>query len=101
MSLFIHGFVIINLAFSVLLGGNAGCNTLLPQAIPEPISIIPPIHCPAVVCLQTMRGGQKVFGCGEVIQQLSGALIIRHLTRRQTHEHRLARAVADGMQFGV
>ena len=88
MSLFIHGFVIINLAFSVLLGGNAGCNTLLPQAIPEPISIIPPIR-------------QKVFGCGEVIQQLSGALIIRHLTRRQTHEHRLARAVADGMQFGV
>lgn len=84
MPLFIQGFVIIKLAFPVLLGGYAGRNLLFQQAIPEPISVITPIR-------------QKVFGRRKVIQQLSCPPIIRHLTRRQIHEHRFAKPVANGV----
>jgi hypothetical protein len=77
MSLFIQGFVVIYLAFPVLLWGNTGRNSLFQQAIPEPIRVIPPIR-------------QKVFGGGEIGQQLSGTLIIRHLTCRQIDENRFA-----------
>lgn len=84
MPLFIQGFVVINLAFPVLLGGNAGCNPLFQQAIPEPIRVLTPIR-------------QKVFGGRKVIQQLSGPLIVRHLARRQIHQHRFAKPVANRM----
>ena len=69
MSLFIQGFIISDVAFSVLLGGNAGRNPLLQQAISEPISVITPIR-------------EKMFGRREVVQQLPSALIVRYLTRR-------------------
>ncbi len=55
MSLFIRGFVIINLDFSVLIGGNAGYNFLIQQAFSEPVRIMAPIR-------------QKVFGGRKFIQ---------------------------------
>ena len=84
MPLFIQGFVIRDLTFPVFLRGNAGRYPLFQQAIPEPISVI------TAIC-------KKMFGCGEVAKQLSGTLIIRHLTGRQIHEHRFAKSVANGV----
>ena len=84
MSLFIQGFVIRNLAFPVLLGGNTRRNSLFQQTIPEPISVIAAIR-------------EKIFGCGEVIQQLSGSLIVRNLARSQIHKHWFARTVTNRM----
>ena len=63
MPLFIQGFVIRYLAFSVFLGRDAGRNALFQQPVPEPIRVITTIR-------------EKMFGGGEVIQQLSGPLII-------------------------
>jgi len=63
MPLFIQGFVIVDLALPILLGGNAGHNSLFPQTISEPISII-----------TTVR--QKMFGGGESTQQFSSPLVI-------------------------
>lgn len=84
MPLFIHDYIISNLAFSVLLGWNAGRNPLLPKASPEPIRIIAPIR-------------KEVFGRGKVIQQLSGPGVVRHLTRRQVHKHGPAMTIAYRM----
>lgn len=84
MPLFIQYFIISYLAFPVLLGGDAGRNPLVLQAIPKPIRVIASIR-------------KKMFGRGEVIQQLSGPRVVRHLTRRQKHEHRFPGAVTNRM----
>ena len=86
MSMFIQGFVISDLSFSVLLWRNAGRDPLFKQAIPEPISVITAIR-------------EKVFGRREVIQQLSRPFVIRHLTRCQIHQHRLAIAITNRMKL--
>ena len=88
MPLFIQDFIIVNFALPVLLGRDAGRNPLFQQAIPEPIRVI------TSIC-------QKMLGRREIIQKLSGALVVRHLTRRQVHKHRFARTITNRVQFRV
>jgi len=63
MSLFIQGFVIINLDFSVLLRRHAEFNIFILQAPSEPIRVIAAIHCPTspkgAVCETNHERGPK------------------------------------------
>jgi hypothetical protein len=70
--------------FRSFLGGDAGRNPLFQQAIPEPVSVIASTR-------------KKMFGSGEIIQQFSGPFIVRHLTRRQIHEHRFSGTITNCM----
>ncbi len=86
MALFIQGFIIGNLVFSVLPGGNAGGDPLFLQAAPEPIRVIATVS-------------NKGLGGGELTQQLPGSRIVRYLARRQVQQNGPALAIAYRMQL--
>jgi len=84
MSLFIQGLIIFYQALSVLPWGNAGGYPFVQQAFPEPVRVITSIS-------------KEVLGRREIGQQYFGPFIIRHLARRQVHQHGPACTIANGM----
>lgn len=57
-------------------------DTAFLQVSAQPVRIKGPVRCPAMVCFQTMKGGQQVSGCQAADQRVGLAYIVG-LSRHQ------------------
>ena len=65
--LFVEGFVVFELNFTVLFGRDARCDSFIDQGVAKPVGVITTIR-------------QQVFGLGQGVKQQGRALVIAHLT---------------------